>query len=46
MIVQLTGDDSFSEKRKVKLEIDANVGGVDFQVKLDQEVEFGRDSQR
>merc|ERR1740122_839435 len=46
MFVQLSSDDSFSEKRKVKLEIDANIGGVNFQVKLDQEVEFGRDSQR
>jgi len=36
----------FSEKRKVKLEIDANVGAVEFQVKLDQEVQFDKDSQR
>ena len=36
----------FSEKRKVKLEIDANVGAVEFQVKLDQEVQFDRDSRR
>ena len=39
-----TGD-PFSEKRKVKLGIDANVGAIEFHVKLDQEVQFGRDSQ-
>jgi len=36
----------FSEKRKVKLEIDANIGAVEFQVKLDQEVQFDKDSRR
>merc|ERR1740122_840498 len=46
MYGHLTARDPFNEKRKVKLEIDANIGGVNFQVKLDQEVEFGRDSQR
>ena len=39
-------DGTFSEERKVRLEIDANVGSVEFQVKLDQKVQFGRDSQR
>ena len=39
-------DGTFSEERKVRLEIDANVGSVEFQVKLDQKVQFSRDSQR
>lgn len=46
MYGQLSAGDPFSEKRKVKLEIDANVGAVEFQVKVDQEVQFDRDSQR
>ena len=45
IVGHVSTDDPFSEKRKVKLEIDANVGAVEFQVKLDQEVQFGRDSQ-
>ena len=39
-------DGTFSEERKVRLEIDANVGSVEFQVKLDQKVQLSRDSQR
>jgi len=36
----------FSEERQVRLKINANVGANEFQVKLDQKVQFGRDSQR
>ena len=46
MLGQLFTRDPFSEKRKIKLEINAKVGAVEFQVKLDQEVQFGRDRQR
>jgi len=35
----------FSEEKKVRLEIDANVGAIEFQVKLDQKIQFGRDNQ-
>ena len=37
-------DGTFSEERKVRLEIDANVGSVEFQVKLDQKVQFSREN--
>merc|ERR1712166_433465 len=46
MYGQLSAGDPFSKKRKVKLEIDANVEAVEFQVKLDQEVQLDRNSQR
>ena len=38
--------DPISEKLKVKLEINATVGAVEFQVNLDQQVQFDMDSQK
>ena len=35
--------DPISEKRKVKLEIDVNVGATEFQVKLDQTLQVDRE---
>ena len=45
MYSQLSAPDPFSEKRKVKLGIDVNVGANEFQVKLDQTLQFDKDSQ-
>ena len=42
MYSQLSAPDPFSEKRKVKLGIDVNVGANEFQVKLDQTLQFDK----
>jgi len=45
LIGYVIAGNKFSEKRKVKLGIDVNVGANEFQVKLDQTLQFDKDSQ-